>query len=71
MIDLVPMKHTASIAYDNRMVGNSGMWQGVLSSGTHTITVEHRSGRTYTHYPASGYSTYYYNTRAMDIIRCN
>ena len=67
VIDSVPIKHTASIAYDNRMVGNSGMWQGILSSGIHTIAVEHRSGRTYTHYPASGY---YYNTRAMDIIRC-
>ena len=65
VIDSVPVKHTASITYDNRMFGNSGMWQGILSSGTHTIAVEHRSGRSYTH------RNYYYNTRAMDIIRCN
>ena len=70
VIDSVPIKHTASITYDNHMAGNSGMWQGILSSGTHTITVEHRSGGTYTHYPASGCSSSLYYTRAMDIIQC-
>ena len=67
VIDSVPLKHTASIAYDSHMLGNSGMWQGILSSGTHTITVEHRSGRTYTHNALNRYSLH---TRAMDIIRC-
>ena len=69
-IDSVPIKHTASIIGNEQYAGNSGMWQGVLSSGRHTIAVEHRSGSTYTHYTATGtsYDTY---TRAMDIIRCS
>ena len=69
-IDSVPMKHTASITGNDNYAGNSGMWQGVLSRGSHTIAVEHRSGSTYTHYTATGtsYDTY---TRAMDIIRCS
>ena len=71
VIDSVAIKHTASISGDSRYTGNSGMWQGVLSSGRHTIAVQHRGSRTYTHYPASYSSSYYYNTRAMDIIGCN
>ena len=64
VIDSVPVKHTASITGNENYAGNSGMWQGVLSSGRHTIAVEHRSGNTYTHYTNDFY------TRAMDIIRC-
>ena len=70
VIDSVPIKHTASISGDSRFTGNSGMWQGVLSSGKHTIVVQHRSSNTYTHYPASYSSSYYYHTRAMDVIGC-
>ena len=43
---------------------NSGLWQGILSSGRHTIAVQHRGGRTYTSYINVD------NTRAMDIISC-
>ena len=68
VIDSVPQPHTAAITGNYYYAGNSGFWQGVLSSGTHTISVQHRAGRTYTHYSGSGY---YYNTRAMDIIRCS
>ena len=64
-INSVPMKHTASITGNENYAGNSGMWQGVLSSGRHNITVEHKSGSTYTHY--IGDDLY---TRAMDIIAC-
>ena len=67
-IDSVPIKHTASITGSDYYSGNSGMWQGILSSGRHTIAVEHRSDHTYTHY--AGSTRYYYTTRAMDIIRC-
>ena len=67
MIDSVPVKHTASITGNEYYAGNSGMWQGILSSGSHIISVEHRSGTTYTHYSGSGYD---FTTRAMDIIRC-
>ena len=63
VIDSVPMKHTAS-ATGTDYHGNSGMWQGVLSSGRHTIAVEQRSGRTYS-FPINND-----RTRAMDIIRC-
>ena len=64
VIDSVPMKHTASIIGNEYYHGNSGMWQGVLSSGRHTIYVQHRGGRTYTSYINND------NTRAMDVISC-
>ena len=71
LIDSVPAKHTASITGSSVYAGNSGMWQGILSSGRHTIAVQHRSGRTYTHYTAIGSSSYNLYTRAMDIIYCD
>ena len=64
VIDSVAIKHTASITGNNHYHGNSGMWQGILSSGLHTIAIEHRGGRTYTHYVNDD------RTRAMDIIGC-
>ena len=70
VIDSVVAKHTASITGNELYAGNSGMWQGVLSSGTHSIYVQHRSGSTYTHYSAFYSSGYPYYTRAMDVIRC-
>ena len=66
-IDSVPVKHTASATGYEYFAGNSGMWQGVLFRGSHTIAVEHRSSSTYTHYAGSGHV---YTTRAMDIIYC-
>ena len=65
LIDSVPVKHTASIIGNTYYAGNSGMWQGVLSSGRHTIAVQHRSGNTYTHNAVGDFTT-----RAMDIIGC-
>ena len=68
-INSVPQPHTASIRGSKAYSGNSGFWQGVLSSGTYTITVQHRSGGTYYHYVAGpSYEEY---TRAMDIVRCS
>ena len=67
VIDSVPMKHTASVTGYDYYSGNSGMWQGVLSKGTHTIAVQHRSSSAYTHYAGSGYD---FTTRAMGIIYC-
>ena len=64
VIDSVPMKHTASAVGNELYHGNSGMWQGVLSSGRHTIAVQQRSSRTYSSQIND------LNTRAMDIIRC-
>ena len=46
LIDSVPIKHTASITGNAYFAGNSGMWQGVLSSGRHTIALQQRSGNT-------------------------
>ena len=68
VVDSVPIKHTVSVTGRENYSGNSGMWQGILSSGTHTIAVEHKSSNTYTHYTGSGYSL---TTRAMDIIYCS
>ena len=39
VIDSVAIKHTASISGDSWYTGNSGLWQGVLSSGRHNIAV--------------------------------
>ena len=65
VIDSVPIKHTASTTSNTDFTAHSGMWQGVLSSGRHTIAVEHRSGSTYTQHTSD------FTTRAMDIIRCS
>ena len=70
MIDSVPIKHTVSIAQDDRFADNSGMRQGVLASGAHNIIVQQRSNKPYTHYLANGYNSYYYNTRAVVIVHC-
>ena len=67
LIDSVPVKHTASITGNTYYTGNSGMWQGVLSSGRHTIAVQHRGDSTYTHYSGGRYDRI---VRAMDIIGC-
>ena len=64
VINSSSIKHTASATGNDYYHGNSGMWQGILSSGRHTIAVEQRSGRTYS------FSNNDYYTRAMDIIRC-
>ena len=57
-------KQTAAITGNTYYVGNSGMWQGALTSGKHTITVQLRSGNTFTHYVDVS------RTRALDIVRC-
>ena len=67
-------QHTTSItgSYSN-YAGNSGLWQGVLSSGYHHATLQYKTGRnTYHHYPYSysRSSSYIYYTRAMDIVYC-
>jgi len=59
-------QQTAAITGNTYYTGNSGMWQGPLSSGRHNITVQIRSGTSFWHYPSNDLST-----RAMDIIRCN
>ena len=59
-------QQTAAINGNTYYTGNSGMWQGPLSSGRHNITVQIRSGTSFWHYPSNDLST-----RAMDIIRCN
>ena len=56
-------QHTAAIS-GNYYIGNSGMWQGALSSGRHNITLQIKSSFTYTQYFNDVY------TRAMDIVRC-
>ena len=65
VIDSVVMKHASSITGNDYYHGNSGIWQGVLTSGRHTIAVQHRSGSTYVSYIDDDIST-----RAMDIINC-
>jgi len=59
-------QQTYSISGNAYFAGNSGMWQGILLSGKHSIIVQLRSGRTYTQ-TVSGSD---YRARAMDIVRC-
>ena len=63
-IDGIPQKHTASISGETEYAASSGMWQGYLLNGLHNVTVEHRSGTTYTLYTNELY------TRALDIVYC-
>ena len=65
LIDSAPVKHTSSITGNTYFAGNSGVWQGMLNSGRHTVSVQHRSGTIYTH--SSGERT----TRSLDIVGCH
>ena len=38
-INSVPMKHTVALSADNAFIGNFGMWQGPLSTGTHKLAL--------------------------------
>ena len=60
--------HTTSVRGAKSYSGNTGFWQGVLSSGTYTITVQVKSGSSYYHYVAG--SSYEEYARAMEIVRC-
>ena len=42
-IDSVVQKHTVSTSGDTTFVGNFGLWQGSLVSGTHKVTLDYRS----------------------------
>ena len=42
-IDSVAQKHTVSLTGDTGSVGNFGLWQGSLVSGTHKVTLDYRS----------------------------
>jgi len=67
-------RHATSITGSyNNYAGNSGLWQGVLPSGRHLITLQYKTGRNaYRTYPyiSSYSSSYVYYTRAMDIVYC-
>ena len=67
VINSVIQPHTMSIRGNsgNNLAGLSGFWQGSLSAGSYQITVQHRGGKSGTHYTNRDYST-----RAMDIIYC-
>jgi len=58
-------KHTMSMKGNGEYGNNAGIWQGALPNGRYTITVQHRSGGSYTHYLTSNEYT-----RAMDIVYC-
>ena len=42
-IDSVAQKHTVSLAGDLAYIGNFGLWQGSLSNGAHSVTLDYRS----------------------------
>ena len=61
--------HTATVRGNTGYAGNTGFWQGVLSSGSYTVTLQQSSGSSYTHYVyGSSYEQY---TRAMDVVKCS
>ena len=42
-IDSVPQKHTVSLIGNSAYSGNFGLWQGLLKSGAHKITLDYRT----------------------------
>ena len=66
-INNIIQPHTMSIRGNigNEYAGLSGFWQGSLIADVYQITVQHRSGKSDTHYTDRDYLT-----RAMDIIYC-
>ena len=67
VINSVIQPHTISLRGNsgNFYAGLFGFWQGSLSAGSYQITVQHKGGINGTQY-----TSYYYLTRAMDIIYC-
>ena len=57
-------KHTAYHSGYSHYNGNFGLWQGSLNSGTHAILVEYRNSH------AAKNEAYYWQTRALTIVRC-
>ena len=66
-INSVPLKHTATHSADTTYVGNFGMWQGPLSTGTHKLTLEYRTPKAGTNHPEPTD----WQTRTMTIISCS
>ena len=66
-INSVLLKHTATHSADTTYVGNFGMWQGPLSSGTHKLTLEYRTPKAGTNHPEHTD----WQTRTMTIISCS
>ena len=62
-IDDTVHQQTAAVTGNTYNIGQSGMWQGVLSSGMHNITVQIKSGNGTT-------NRHYVYTQAMDIVYC-
>ena len=67
VINSVIQPHTISIrgSTGNAYAGLFGFWQGSLPAGNYKITVQHRGGKSSTHYTTNDHLT-----RAMDIIYC-
>ena len=65
-INSVPLKHTMALSADNAFIGNFGMWQGPLSSGTHKLALEYRTPEAKIHHPEPRN----WQTRTMTIISC-
>jgi len=65
-VNSVPLKHTVALSADNAFIGNFGMWQGPLSTGTHKLALEYRSPKANGHHPAPRD----WHTRTMIIISC-
>ena len=57
-------KHTVTHPGFSQFIGNFGLWQGSLSSGTHKIVVQYRSSHPATSAPQV------WQTRALTIVHC-
>jgi len=65
-VDHVPLKHTATHSANTTYVGNFGMWQGPLTTGTHKLALEYRTPKALGIYPVKND----WQTRTMTIISC-
>ena len=72
-VDSIPQKHTASLTGNTEYAGNFGLWQGSLSAGQHTVSLDYRAGATTTQTVTCDPEWVYRNkwmSRAMTIIYC-
>ena len=72
-VDSVPQKHTVSLIGDSVHVGNFALWQGPLSSGKHTVSLDYRTTRRIFHTVSADREWIRWNkwmNRAMTIIQC-
>ena len=72
-IDKVAQKTTVSLMGNTYYVGNFGLWQGYLGTGSHTVSLEYRSDTSTVNYVSSDLEWERFNrwqSRSLTVITC-